>query len=50
MKARCRVPEEIYYLDRVSSKHSIKILSFTRFNLNVINYKGQMVFQQGTVG
>ena len=38
MIAGCRVPTEIYHSKRTGSKHSIKILSFLRFNLNVINY------------
>lgn len=50
MIVRCGVPKEIYYSEGVGSKHSIKILSFCRFNLNVINYKGQMVFGRGAGG
>lgn len=32
-----RVPTEIYHCERFGSKHSIKILSFARFNLSLIN-------------
>lgn len=46
-----RAPLEIYHSEHSGSKHSIKILNFTGFNLNVINYavEGELVVQQADI-